>query len=50
MGKSDIKIEEIIKTRKKAHSWYSGKSEVYRSFVDMERKTFVDGKLSKLQK
>jgi AhpD family alkylhydroperoxidase len=51
MEKSDIeKIEEIIKTRKKAHSWYSGKSEVYKSFVDMEQKTYVDGKISKLQK
>jgi AhpD family alkylhydroperoxidase len=44
------KIELIIKTRKKAHSWYSGKSEVYKSFVAMEQKTYRDGKLSKLHK
>jgi AhpD family alkylhydroperoxidase len=44
------KIERIIQTRKKAHSWYSGKSEVYRSFVAMEQKTYAEGKLSKLQK
>ena len=44
------KIERIIKTRKKAHSFYSKKSKVYRSFVDMEQNTYKDGKLSKLQK
>lgn len=44
------KIEQIIKTRKKAHSWYFSKSEVYKSFVAMEQKTFMNGKLSKLQK
>ena len=44
------KIEQIIKTRKKAHTYYSKKSKVYQSFVDMERNTYKDGKLSKLQK
>lgn len=44
------KIEQIIKTRKKAHSYYFKKSKVYRSFVDMEQNTYKDGKLSKLQK
>jgi AhpD family alkylhydroperoxidase len=44
------KIEQIIKTRKKAHTFYSKKSEVYKSFVDMEQNTYKDGKLSKLQK
>jgi alkylhydroperoxidase/carboxymuconolactone decarboxylase family protein YurZ len=44
------KIERIIKTRKKAHSFYSGKSKGYQSFIDMEQKTYKDGKLSKLQK
>ena len=44
------KIERIIKTRKKAHSFYSGKSKVYQSFIDMEQNTYKDGKLSKLQK
>jgi AhpD family alkylhydroperoxidase len=44
------KIERIIKTRKKAHSFYSGKSKVFQSFIDMEQNTYKDGKLSKLQK
>ena len=44
------KIERIIKTRKKAHSFYSAKSKVYRSFIDMEQNTYKDGKLSKMQK
>lgn len=44
------KIERIIKTRKKAHSFYSKKSKVYQSFLDLEQNTYKDGKLSKLQK
>ena len=44
------KIEQIVSTRKKAHSYYLRKSEVYRSFVDMEQNTYKDGKLSKKQK
>ena len=44
------KIEHIIKTRKKAHSFFYGKSKVYKSFVEMEQNTFKDGNLSKLQK
>jgi AhpD family alkylhydroperoxidase len=44
------KIEELIQTRKKAHAYYSKKSKVYRSFLDMEKNTYQDGKLSKLQK
>ncbi len=44
------KIEQIIKTRKKAHSFYSKNSKVYQSFVNMEQNTYKDGKLSKLQK
>jgi len=44
------KIERIIKTRKKAHSFYSGKSKVYELFVEMEHRTYKDSKLSKLQK
>jgi AhpD family alkylhydroperoxidase len=44
------KIEKIIATRKKAHSWYSKRSEVYKSFVEMEQNTYKDGKLNKLQK
>ena len=44
------KIERIILTRKQAHSYFSKKSKVYQSFVDMEHKTFMNGRLSKLQK
>ena len=44
------KIERIIKTRKKAHSFYSWKSKVYESFVEMEHRTYKNSKLSKLQK
>lgn len=44
------KIEQIVKTRKKAHSFYSKKSKVYQSFVDMEQNTYKDGALSKKQK
>ena len=44
------KIEDIISTRKKAHSYFMKKSKVYRSFVEMEQNTYTDGKLSKKQK
>lgn len=44
------KIEELIKSRKKAHSFYSKKSKVYQSFVDMEQKTYRDGSLNKKHK
>ncbi len=44
------RIEELIKSRKKAHSFYSKKSKVYQSFIDMEQKTYKDGKLSKKYK
>ena len=44
------KIEALIKTRKKAHGFYSSKSKVYRSFVDMEQGTYKDGALPKKQK
>jgi AhpD family alkylhydroperoxidase len=44
------RIEQLVKTRKKAHSFYSKKSKVYRSFVDMEQNTYKDGDLSKKQK
>ena len=43
-------IEHLIKTRKIAHAYYSEKSEVYRSFVSMEQKTYKDGVLQKKQK
>lgn len=44
------KIEQIIKTRKQAHGYYLRKSDVYRSFVDLEKKTYKDGDLDKKQK
>ncbi|MBN2862501.1 MAG: carboxymuconolactone decarboxylase family protein [Bacteroidales bacterium] len=44
------KIESIIETRKKAHAFYSDKSEVYRSFLEMEKSTYRDGFLSKKHK
>ncbi len=44
------KIEKIIRTRKKAHGYFTGKSKVYRSFIDMEQNTYCDGKLLKKQK
>ena len=44
------KIKDIIETRKQAHGYYQKNSGVYRSFVDMELKTYKDGKLSKMTK
>ena len=44
------KIEQIVKTRKQAHGYYLKKSKVYKSFVDMEQKTYTNGDLSKKQK
>lgn len=44
------KIKELVKTRKKAHSYYLKKSKVYQSFVDMEQKTYKNGDLSKKHK
>jgi AhpD family alkylhydroperoxidase len=51
MGNLDKnKIEQIVKTRKQASSYYLKKSKVYQSFVDMEKNTYKDGELSKRQK
>jgi AhpD family alkylhydroperoxidase len=44
------KIEQIVKMRKQAHSYYSDKSKVYRSFTVMEQNTYTDGELTKKQK
>ena len=44
------RIEQLKKTRKKAHSFYMEKSKVYRSFVEMEQNTYTNGNLSKKQK
>ena len=45
-----MKIEDIIQTRKQAHHFYSDKSEVYRSFVNMEQATYKDSAITKKQK
>jgi AhpD family alkylhydroperoxidase len=44
------KIEQIIKARQRANSFYLKKSKVYQSFVKMEEATFADRELNKLQK
>src|SRR5215510_10784355 len=44
------KIEQIIRARKRANSFFLKKSKVFQSFVKMEEATFADGALSKLQK
>jgi AhpD family alkylhydroperoxidase len=44
------KIEQIVKTRKQAHGYYLNKSKVYKSFIDMEQKTYIDGELAKKHK
>ena len=45
-----IKIEQIIRKRKQAHSYYSKRSKVYQSFTEMEKSTYADGELTKKQK
>jgi AhpD family alkylhydroperoxidase len=51
MDKSDIeKIQRIIADRKKANLFFTGNSQVYRSFVEMEQKTYSDGNLEKKYK
>lgn len=48
MDQKDIgKIEEIIKDRKSAHSFYLKNSPVYKSFVEIEQKTFSNRHLDK---
>lgn len=49
-SKDKEKIEKIIADRKSAHQYYTDNSEVYRSFVEMELKTYQDGALSKKHK
>lgn len=44
------KIEKIIADRKAAHQFFTDNSEVYRSFIEMELKTYSDGNLSKKHK
>ncbi len=48
MDNKDVeKIENIIKDRKAAHKFFSTNSSVYRSFVELEQKTFSDNALGK---
>lgn len=44
------RIDNLIRTRKKAHAYYLKKSKVYQSFVGMEKNTYTDGNLSKKSK
>lgn len=44
------KIENIIKERQYAHNFFLKNSKVYRSFVELEQKTFSDGELKKKYK
>jgi AhpD family alkylhydroperoxidase len=44
------KIEQIIKIRKQANAFYLKKSKVYQAFEKMEKATYADGELSRLQK
>jgi len=44
------RIEQIVKLRKQAHSFYLNKSKVYQSFVDLEHSTYANGALNKKQK
>lgn len=50
MEKAAEKIKEIQADRQEAHKYFYEKSEVYRTFVELEKKTFRDGKLSKKNK
>jgi AhpD family alkylhydroperoxidase len=51
MEQSDIeKIQNIIADRKKAQKFYTDNSPVYRSFIEMEQKTYKDGNLEKKYK
>ncbi len=44
------KIEQIIRLRKQAHDFYNNRSEIYRSFLEMEKKTYADGALERKEK
>ena len=51
MDQTDIeKIEKIIRDRKKADEILLIKSKVYKSFLELEQKTFSDGNLKKRYK
>ncbi len=44
------KIEEIQKDRRAAHQFFSDRSKIYRMFVELEKKTYEDGALTKKTK
>jgi AhpD family alkylhydroperoxidase len=44
------KIENIIQTRKEAHSFYLKKSNVYQAFTEMEGRTYKTGALGRKEK
>lgn len=50
MNTSEQKIKEIQQDRHEAHKYFYERSEVYRTFVELEQKTFRDGNLSKKNK
>ncbi|MDY0099834.1 MAG: hypothetical protein RBR81_11585 [Bacteroidales bacterium] len=44
------KIEQIARLRKTANSFFSKESNVFRSFSEMEKLTFIDGAMTKKNK
>ncbi len=47
MDKIDIdKIEKIIADRKKAYKYFAAASNVFNSFLDMEKQTYAEGSVS----
>lgn len=46
----DEKIENVRKIRKRAHTYYVERSEIYRKFLDLEAAAYKDGALSKREK
>jgi AhpD family alkylhydroperoxidase len=48
--KDKDKIDRIISLRKKAHSFFSKRSKVYKSFLELEKNTYIAGALSKKYK
>ncbi|NIM91483.1 MAG: carboxymuconolactone decarboxylase family protein [Candidatus Aminicenantes bacterium] len=49
-SKAKEKIEKIIYDRKRAHKFFVENSRVYKSFVEMEERTFSKGHLDKKSK
>lgn len=49
-SKAKEKIEGIISDRKRAHKFFFENSKVYKSFVEVEKRTFSTGHLNKIYK